>query len=134
MGIAKNLLWIDCTAAALAGGAVLLLAPWLGTLHGLPPGLLTLIGVANLLYGGYSFSLAIRGRRPQALIAVLVVANAAWSLACVGMAVHFSGTATWFGLAHLVGEALFVGGLAASEWGWRQQLLWASGSPGKAVP
>ena len=122
MGAVKNLLWIDCMAAALAGSAVLLLVPWLAPLHGLPPGLLQFIGATNLLYGGYSFSLALRRRRPQALIAVLVVANGAWALACVGMAVRFADSATGFGMAHLVGEALFVGGLAACEWVWRAQL------------
>ncbi len=129
----KHLLWIDCMAAALAGGFVLLLAPWLAQLHGLPPGLLTFIGIANLLYGCYSFSLAVRGRRPQALITLLVVANGAWSLACMGMAAHFSATATWFGMVHLAGEALFVGGLAACEWVWRKQLLVSAGQADSAA-
>ena len=133
MGAVKNLLWIDCIAAALAGSAVLLLVPWLGPLYGLPPGLLQFIGIANLLYGGYSLSLALRRRRPQALITVLVVANGVWALACVGMAAHFSATATWLGLGHLVGEAIFVGGLAACEWVWRRQLLWAMDSPDGAA-
>lgn len=123
----KHLLWIDCIAAALAGSAVLLLMPWLPRWYGLPPGLLQAVGVANLLYGSFSFALAVQHRRPRALIQVLVVANAGWAMVCVAMAAHFLGTATLFGLAHLVGEALFVGGLAACEWRWRSLLLGATG-------
>jgi hypothetical protein len=120
--IGRNLLWIDCGAAVLAGTAVLCLLPWLSRLYGLPPGLLQATGIANLLYGGYSLSLALRRRRPGVWIAVLVAANALWALACLAMAVQFAGSATGFGLAHLVGEALFVGGLAACEWRWRGRL------------
>ena len=120
--VAPCLLWIDGAAAALAGAAVLLLAPWLAGLHGLPPGLLQGIGVVNLLYGSYSLSLALRQRRPRALIVLLVAANGLWALACLAMAVRFAGSATAFGLVHLVGEALFVGGLAACEWHWRARL------------
>lgn len=123
--VAKHLLWIDCTAAALAGGAVLLLWPWLARLYGLTPDWLVFIAIANLAYGSYSFSLALRRRRPLTLIILLVVANGAWALACVAMAVHFAGSATWLGLGHLVLEAAFVGGLAAREWRWRLQLAQA---------
>ena len=35
------------------------------------------------------------------------------------------GTASWLGLAHLILEALFVGGLALLEWRWRE-VLWAN--------
>lgn len=120
--LAPHLLWIDCGAAALAGVLVLLFTPWLAGLYGLPQGLLQGIGAVNLLYGAYSFSLALRGRRPLALIALLVVANGAWAVACLAMALRFAGSATGFGLLHLVGEALFVGGLAACEWHWRGRL------------
>lgn len=124
MGAAKtHLLWIDCIAAALGGGAVLLLLPWLGALYGLPPGVLAAIGVANLLYGAYSCSLAVRRHRRRALVTLLVAANGAWALACVGMALHFAGSATWLGLGHLVLEAVFVGGLAVCEWRARGRLV-----------
>lgn len=39
----------------------------------------------------------------------------------------FAGSASPFGLGHLVGEAIFVGGLAGLvEWRWREQLLTAT--------
>lgn len=123
MSAVKNLLWIDCTAAALAGTAVLLLSGWLSELHALPRGLLLFTGAVNLLYATFSFTLATRARRPRALITLLVVANLSWAVVCLGLAAAFAGTATLFGLGHLVGEALFVGGLAALEWRWREELV-----------
>lgn len=119
----KNLLWIDCIAGALAGAAVLILSGWLSGVHALPRELLLINGAANLLYASYSFSLARRRMRPRALIHLLVIANFAWALACLALAGAFAGSASVFGMAHLVGEAVFVGGLAALEWRWREQLV-----------
>ncbi len=121
--VIANLLWIDSGAAALAGSLCLLLSECLSALHALPQNLLQLIGVVNLLYASYSFSLAIRARRPRRLITLLVIANSAWALVCLGMAASFAGTASIFGIAHLLGEAVFVAGLAGLEWKWRARLL-----------
>ena len=41
---------------------------------------------------------------------------------CLGLAATFAGSATLFGVGHLVGKTL-VGGLAALEGMWREQLL-----------
>jgi hypothetical protein len=49
------------------------------------------------------------------LIVLLVVANATWSGLCVFTAAVLAGTVSMFGLTHLVGEGVFVGGLAALE-------------------
>lgn len=118
-----NLLWIDSTAAALAGSLCLLLSPALAQLHALPQKLLQLIGVVNLFYAAYAFCLAMRASRPRPLITLLVIANSAWALVCLGMAASFAGTASIFGIAHLLGEAVFVAGLAGLEWKWRARLL-----------
>lgn len=120
-----KLLWIDGSVAALAGGLCLLLSPALAQLHALPQDLLRLIGTVNLLYAAYSFSLARRARRPRRLITLLVIANSAWALVCLGIAANFAGTASIFGIAHLLGEAVFVAGLAGLEWKWRARLHWA---------
>ncbi|MDC6170492.1 hypothetical protein [Paucibacter sp. XJ19-41] len=120
-----KLLWIDGSAAALAGSLCLLLSPALAQLHALPQNLLQLIGVVNLLYAAYSFCLAMRASRPRLLITLLVIANSVWAAVCLGMAASFAGTASIFGLAHLVGEAVFVAGLARLEWQWRERLLQA---------
>jgi hypothetical protein len=123
---ARKLLWVDCIGAALVGVAVLALSEWLSELHGLPRGLLLFTGAVNLLYGSYSFSLARRDRRPLVLLRVLVFANATWACVCVGLLVAFGAGATPFGVVHLGGEALYVGGLAVLEWRWRHVLLTAA--------
>lgn len=114
----KTLLWIDCTAAVLAGSAVvaLTLTGFLPALHALPREFLLLLGTVNLLYGSYSFSLAVQRRSPKRWIAVLVLANLFWAAMCLGFSAVFFGSATPFGMVHLTGEAIFVGGLALFEW------------------
>jgi hypothetical protein len=120
---ARDLLWVDCTAALLAGAVVLPLSAWLGELYALPRGLLLVMGAANLAYGTFSFALARRARRPRGLLVLLVAANATWAGLCGLAAARLAGTASAFGLAHLLGEGLFVGGLAALEWRHRERLL-----------
>lgn len=122
----RRLLWIDCTAAAVAGVAVLTLGGWLSRLYALPHELLLFTGGVNLLYGAYSFSLAVRMQRPMSLIKLLVGANLGWAVVCLGLAVAYGSQATLFGIAHLAGEALFVGGLAVLEWTQRDRLLIAA--------
>ena len=56
------------------------------------------------------------------MIVLLVVANATWGGLCVLTAAVLTGTASMFGLAHLVGEGVFVVGLAGLEWSQREQL------------
>lgn len=131
--VVRGLLWVDCTAGGLAGVAMLALNGWLSRLYALPQGLLVFMGAVNLLYACYSFSLAIRAQRPISLIKLLAFANAAWVFVCLGLAVYGGGQASVFGIAHLVGEAMFVGALAALEWRWREQLVsavWAFGESG----
>lgn len=124
----RRLLWIDCTAAGLAGLAMLALSAWLSALYGLPQSFVIGLGVVNLLYGAFSFSLARRASRPLKLIVALAAANGAWAVVCIALAVAVGGSATLFGLAHLVGEGLFVGGLGALEWRWRDRLRTAYNS------
>ncbi len=123
MIVRQWVLWIDATAAALAGVVVLFVSGWLSGWYGLPQELLISIGVVNLVYASYSSSLAMRMRRPKALILFLVSANLLWSVVCVVLALIYRDTATLFGLAHLLGEGLFVGGLGGLEWRWRDLLL-----------
>ncbi|WP_457787610.1 hypothetical protein [Pseudomonas sp. PL-6] len=118
----RYLLWLDGAAAALAGALLLTFRHWLSELQALPLALLTLIGLVNLLYAAYSLSLARSRRRPQALIVLLVLGNMAWAAVCLGLAASFVGSARPWGLAYLVGEALFVALLAGLEWRWRERL------------
>lgn len=122
MPIARHLLWIDSAAAATGGFFVLLLATLLSELYRLPYGLLLFIGMVNLLYAGYAGSLAIRRKRPRALLYVLIIGNTLWMAVCLALALRFAGHAAPLALAHLIGETLFVGALAACEWRWRAQI------------
>lgn len=122
MGLARHLLWIDCIAAVLAGALMLSLTDAIARLYAMPVDWLRVIGIVNLLYACLSGALAMRSRRPRPLIAMLSIANGIWATACIGMAVAMAATATAFGMAHLLGEGLFVGSLAALEWRWRERL------------
>lgn len=121
----RKLLWVDCIAGGIVGIFVLSLAGWLSTWYRLPKDLVLLMGGANAAYAMYSFSLARRSRRPAYLITLLVVANMTWAVLCVRWAVIYWQDASFFGLAQLLLEALFVGGLACLEWRSRELLLTA---------
>jgi hypothetical protein len=124
--LARQLLWFDSSAGLLAGVAMLTLSGWLSALYALPRGLLLGMGVANVAYGTFSGLLARRAHRPRSLIVLLVCANAAWAALCGVAAASLAGRASALGLAHLIAEGIFVGGLAALEWRQREQLLHAA--------
>ena len=126
LAFAKNLLWVDCIGAALAGVVVIIFSGWLSNLEGVPQGVLIFAGAANLLYASYSFSLARRAERPMRRIRLLVGANLTWALVCLGLVIAFATTATPFAFIHFVGEAVYVGGLAVLEWRYRTLLLSAA--------
>jgi hypothetical protein len=119
---AKTLLWVDCIGGALAGVAVIALSGLLSRLEGLPQALLIFTGAVNLLYASYSYSLARRPKRPMWRIKLLVAVNLAWAPVCVGLLITFSAPATLFSYLHLGGEAVYVAGLAALEWRYRELL------------
>ncbi len=125
MNLRHRLLWIDGLAGLSAGVVMVLASGWLSSWYGLPTKLLLFTGVVNLAYGSYSLPLARRRRRPLGMIVFLVAANLGWTLVCFGLAFHFRHEATLFGLAHLIGEGVFVGGLALLEWRFRDLLATA---------
>lgn len=114
---------MDCIAGTLVGVTVIAFSGWLSRVEGLPREVLLFTGAVNLLYASYSFSLVVRAERPMPLIKLLVFANLAWVPVCLGLTAAFSGSATPLGFVHLVGEAIFVGGLALLEWRHRDLLL-----------
>ena len=119
----KNLLWIDCSGAALVGVVVLLLSGWLSELHRLPQDFVLFMGWVNLGYGAYSFSLVRRAKRPLSLIRLLVAANLLWMVLCLYWTWLYFEQASIFGLLHVGGEGLYVGVLGLLEWRWRELLL-----------
>ena len=125
MDARPTLLWIDGGAAFVGGMVVLLICGWLAKWYELPRALILTIGLINLAYASFSLSLAARKRRPKNLIAFLVIANLSWAVVCLALAFIWRETVTFFGFIHLIGEAIFVAGLASSEWRWRALLLTA---------
>ncbi|WP_269533810.1 hypothetical protein [Chitinimonas sp. BJYL2] len=120
---ANSWLWIDCLAAFVAGTASLLLIQLQTALYALPRDLLLGIAGANLLYACYSFTLAALLRRRMGLIVMLVMANLVWVCICLLLAYTYAGSASLWGVAHLLGEAIFVAVLAGLEWRNRHALL-----------
>jgi hypothetical protein len=108
----RHLLWVDCIAGGVVGLGMLLLRDWLVLLYELPPSILVVMALANLLYASFSYSLARRPTRPRRLVKMLAGANVAWGVACLGLlATGPSGV----GIALLVFEAIFVAGLGLLE-------------------
>lgn len=117
-----RLLHVDSIAGLVVGLGILALSGVLAPFYGIPRPVLVVMAIANLAYGTYSGTLARRARRPRALLVALVVANAAWAVVCGVLAVALASRATGFGIASLVFEGVFVGGLAVLEWRAREVL------------
>lgn len=114
---ARVLIEIDWIAGTTVGVFVLILRDWLAGLYVLPGSLVLVIGLANLAYGCASFVLARRRRGDRVpYLRVVAAANMAWAVACAVLAVAWFGRASPFGMAQLLGEMLFVGGLGMLEW------------------
>ncbi|MEX2501783.1 MAG: hypothetical protein WD336_05355 [Trueperaceae bacterium] len=117
-----RLLWVDASAAAVAGALVLAFRGWFERLHALPLEVLLFVRSANVLYAAYASTLARRPGRTLRQIGGLVGANAVWVLVCLALVVRHGEHASVFGIAHLLGEAVFVGTLAVMEWDQRHRL------------
>ncbi len=111
----RRLLWVDCTAAAIAGTAMLALAGRLAPLFGLPRAVLVFTALANLAYGAFSFSLARQPAPRRARVGVLIAANLGWAGVCLAMGIHFAGPGAWLGAGYILAEGVFVGALASIE-------------------
>ncbi len=122
MSLADRLLWIDWISATVVGVATLSLCDSLSKYGGLPRHVLLGVGLANLAYAGFTLSLCIRPTRSVRLIGVLVAANLAWSLICVGLLFGHWTAVTPLAFLHLGGEAVYVAGLALLEWRHRGRL------------
>lgn len=115
----KRLLTFDSLGGLIAGVGVIALHQPLSAWENLPPALLLSTGAANIAYGLYSGRLALLARRGQpvapVLLRILVAANAFWALVCTLLTVAFWPRLTVWGMAHLVGEGIYVGTLAWVE-------------------
>lgn len=118
----QRILWVDCIGAFLTGLLLLLFNGWLSSLYGLSPNLVIAHAFVHLIYGAYSFSLAVRKQRPMTMLLVLIFANGGWACLCFVFAAALIGNATALAIAAFVVEGLYVGGLGLVEW-HRRELL-----------
>jgi hypothetical protein len=124
-GWQRHLLKIDSVGGLIAGVIMLALSGWLSGFHRLPQAGIVAMGIANLGYGTYSGLLHRRRVRPIPLIVLLVLANAAWAVLCWSAAARYAGSASLFGMVHLIGEGGWVAALAVLEWRARDILRMA---------
>ncbi|WP_145200360.1 hypothetical protein [Planctomycetes bacterium Poly30] len=120
--LSERLLWVDGLGGLLAGVLVLLAFRWLSALHGLPERWILVVAAVNLTYGGLATYLARRRHRPVRWIGALAGANVFWMVGCLGIVFWHRGSITMYGVAHLIAEGAYVGGLGAWEWRWRSRL------------
>lgn len=111
-----HLLRIDSAAGLSVGGAMIVLDEWLSKLYAISLGIVHFVALANVAYGLFSLSLVMRRRRTSGLIKLLAIANGGWAIVCLGLIVHLWPMATFFGIAHVALEGVFVGHLATLEW------------------
>ena len=115
MSLLRKLLWFDCSAAGAVGTLMLALNAILAPFLGLPRALILFMGVMNLAYGAFSFSLARRQATHPGRTKALVVANFTWAFLCAAAAIHLAGPSSWLGAAYIATEGVVVGTLAAVE-------------------
>lgn len=94
---------------------MLALAGMLAPLFGLPRVVVVFVGLVNLAYGVFSFSLALQPSPARGRVRSLVTANLLWAGVCVVMAIYFAGPGSWLGASYMFAEGVFVGLLATLE-------------------
>lgn len=117
---ARTILALDGGPGLGVGLVVLALYRILTDWFGLPSEIVLLIGLANLVYGLYSGSLALfvhfKGRPPRRFfVNFLIAANLAWSLVCVWLLATYWPSIRWLGMLHVGLEGCFVVFLAVLE-------------------
>lgn len=103
----RRALLADAVASAGTGLMMALGAGFLDRLLGLPTLLLTEAGIFLLPYAAFVGWMGTRGRLPEALVWLVIVGNAAWTLASIALLAWVAPTA--LGYAFVIGQALVVG-------------------------
>lgn len=116
---ARKLLSLDGGAGFVVGVGMLALSRWLLPLYALSTALFYFVALANVAYGVYAGTLAIRAWRgvaPTRLATIaLIGANAAWAVVCAVLVLRVAPTAHMLALGHIALEGMFCAGLAVAE-------------------
>lgn len=118
-----KLLWIDSLGALLVGVPVVLFRESIAVLHNLPLNTVVFLGVANLVYGCFSLSIAVRKKRSVSIISTLAIANILWAPICWILYSMYSSEISLLGTLHILGESLYVGMLGIIEYKNRNLLI-----------
>jgi hypothetical protein len=103
----RRALLADAVASAGTGLLMAFGAGMLDSLLGLPKILLSEAGIFLLPYAAFVGWLGTRARLPEAVVWLVIVGNALWTLASIGLLVWTAPTA--LGYAFVAGQALVVG-------------------------
>jgi hypothetical protein len=116
----RQMLWLDAGAGALAGVLLLAFRDSLAAWFGFAVELVSFNAIANLAYASYSGTLAaltaLDIAPPRRSLTLLVIANAAWIIVCIGILSQVWTSGTALGRGYLALEAMFVGTLAFAEY------------------
>ena len=123
MANTPKILQLDCYAGLSVGFATLLLSSFLSNIYSLPLNIVLLIGISNFAYGCFSFALIKSKARSLLSVTALSIANMLWGGFCLALAFIYQDSASLFGKAHIIAEAIFVGGLGFFEWVSRKHLV-----------
>lgn len=117
-----RILWIDSLGGLFVGVFVLAICGPLSKWENLPFSVVLALGIANLLYGSYSMYVTIRNPRSMNSVKILAIANMLWLVVCCALVSTWWNEISMIGLAHLLGEGVYVAGLGYTEWRYRRCL------------
>jgi hypothetical protein len=112
----RGVLRLDAAASGALGLAATAAADVLDTLLGLPPALLTGVGVFLVLYAGGLLVLAGSRRVPRGATWVVVLGNSAWVLMSLGLVVGAWEQLTVLGAVVVLAQAAAVAVFADLQW------------------
>lgn len=117
-----KILWLDCLGGLVVGIIVLIFCTALCRWEGLPLGVVVFLAIMNLAYGAFSLYVTLGNPRPIKLVRTLAIANMAWLIVCIAIAIAWINSITTLGSVHVVGEGLYVAALGFTEWRWQDEL------------
>jgi len=117
-----RILWVDCLGGLAVGLIVFVFCRLISEWQNLPLKVVLLMGAANLIYGCYSLYVTTRKQRPSGLVKLLSIANMVWLLVCSAIVVMYWSQISLFGMAHVIGEGIYVAGLGFVEWKMKESL------------
>jgi hypothetical protein len=112
----NKLLWIDCSAAFVAGLFLFVFKSKLAPFFNLTEDLLTNLMCIAFTFGCYSFYLANQESNSKKMLTILVLGNSFYAVICLGLLLSNYKTANVFGVGYFLFDAFVVGLLAFLEW------------------